>query len=204
MKLYPLIVFLLAIYPTCILAQPVDDASPIDQKLIRKVDVTGDGKPDKIVLHLTAKNIKAPFKWTLSIISEGKQIYTYSSDDTSINNNFEDAKYTLGCDDYLSCKKKYYYHSLLDHLVLTGNKRYSLEGILDKNQSYTLYGLGRKQLKECCNITGAQADAILGRIEAKFRTGKVVALVVPKSPVHVNPPLVFVPEVGRFIIFYQE
>jgi hypothetical protein len=190
--------------PITLMAQSASDVSPVDQELVKEVDVTGDGKPEKIILHLTAKNMKAPFVWTLTIISEGKQIYAYKSDDTHLDKFFNDEGYVLDCKDYMSCKKKYYYHDILDVLVLSGNKWYDVNGILDKSQTNTLYPVGRKQLRECCNVTGQQADAILSKIENKLRTGKAIVINILQSPVHANPPLTFVSEVGRFIRFYEE
>jgi hypothetical protein len=93
---------------------------------------------------------------------------------------------------------------ILQSLVLTGDKWYDVNGILDKAQSNTLYPLGRKQLRECCNITGSRADAILSKIENKLRTGKAVALNVLISPVEANPPMIFAPEVGRFLMIYED
>jgi len=176
----------------------------IDEKIVKTMDVTGDGKVDNIVLHLKAKNIKAPFLWSLTIISDGKIIYSHNSDDSWLDQFFNDIGYVSDCKDYLSCKNKYYYHDILESLVLTGNKWYNANGILDKSQSNTLYPLGRKQLSECCNITGARADAILSKIESKLRKGSAVALNVLKSPVQASPPMIFAPEVGRFLIIYED
>lgn len=199
-----LILFFLLSAPCLLIGQPVNDTSAIEQDLVREVDVTGDGTADKITLHLSAKNINAPMVWTLSIAVNGKEIYSYKSDDAKIDHLFRDKGYVSGCDDYVSCKKKYYYHDILDALVLTGTKWYNLEGVLDKSQPNTLYPIGRKELKTCCKVVGPQADAILKKIEKKFREGKVIAINVPRSPVHANPSLIFVPEVGRFIRFYEE
>lgn len=196
--------FILALYPSILFSKTAIAVSPIDQQLIKEIDVTGDGKPEKIVLHLTAKNMVAPFKWTLTIISEGKQIYSYSSDDTWLDKFFNHEGYVSGCNDYISCKKKYYYHDIFNVLVLTGSEWYNIDGILDKSQPNTLYPLGRKQLIECCNVTGQQADGYLSIIEGKLRTGKAIVINILKSPVHANSPLIFIPEVNRFIKFYED
>ncbi len=179
-------------------------ASAIDKKIVKTMDVTGDGKADEIILHLKAKDMKAPFKWSLTIISGGKIVYSHDSDDTWLDQNFNDVGYVSDCDNYLSCKNKYYFHDILQSLVLTGDKWYTVNGILDKSQSNTLYPLGRKQLRECCNITGSRADAILRKIENKLRAGNAVALNVLISPVQAEAPMIFAPEVGRFLIIYDD
>lgn len=204
MRIHILILFSLVMFPINLSAKSNIDAGPIDKQLVKKVNLTGNGKQDKIILHLTAKNIKAPFLWTLTIISKGKQIYSYRSDDTWLNNFFGDKDYIGGCTDYISCKKKYYYHDLIDEIIQTNNKSINVDGILDKSQTNTLYPLGRKQLKECCNIIGEQAESILNKLEAKFRSGKAITVNIPISPVQDNSPLIFVPEIDRFIEFYKE
>jgi hypothetical protein len=196
MKIYILILFSLVIFPINLSAKAKIDAGSIDKQLVKIVDVTGNGKQDKIILHLKAKNIKAPFLWTLTIMSEGKPIYSYSSDDTWLNGFFESVNYVGDCKDYISCKKKYYYHDILNGIVETDNKSTDVEGILDKSVSNTLYPLGQEQLKECCNITGEQAELILKKLEAKFRSGKAITVNIPVSPVEGHPPLIFVPEIG--------
>lgn len=104
----------------------------------------------------------------------------------------------------MSCKKKYYYHDILDGLVLTGSQCYDVNGILDKSQSNTLYPICRRQLRDCYNVTDKQADVVLQRIESNLRAGKAIAINVLKSPVQANPPLIFVPEVANFIRFYED
>jgi hypothetical protein len=203
MKAYLIIIILFIAIPSSLMAQ-IQKTNAIDEKIEKNIDVTGDGKPDKITLNLKAKNIESPFIWSITIISDGKIIYSHDSDDTRYDEDFKGAGFVSGCNDYLSCKHKYYYHDILDNLVLTGNKWYDADGILDKKNSSTLYPLGRKQLKECCNITGQQADTILGKIEKKLREGKAVLLNVPISTVNSAPPMVFVPEVGRFLIIYED
>ena len=185
-----------------VFAQPVD--ARIDKTIIRKVDVTGNGLADEIILHLKAKDMNSPFTWSLTILAGNKVIYSHKSDDASIDNNFKDVGYVTGCHDYISCKKKYYYDDILNYLILTGNKWYDPNGILDKSKSNTLYPLGRKQLSECCNITGSQANSILDKIERKLRSGKAVVLNIPESPVDSYPPMLFAPEVGRFLVIYEE
>ena len=187
-----------------LMAESIEDEKAINTDLVKVADVTGNGTPDKITVHLSAKNMKSPFLWTITIISEGKQVYSHSSNDTQLDRFFNDDGYVDGCKDYISCKSKYYYHDILDGLILTGNKWYDVNSILDPSKTNTLYSLGRKELRKCCKVTGRQADSILRKIEHKFRVGKAIAINVPQSPVQSNPPLIYVPEVRRFIRFYEE
>jgi hypothetical protein len=172
----------------------------IDTVLVRSLDVTGDGKADTISLHLTAKSLSSPFSWTLSISSQGHQIYALSGNDTRIDTLFHDKGYVDDCRGYLDCKKKYYFHDILDGLEVP----YNLNGILDRSHSNTLYSVGSEYLGACCAIKGSDADTILSRMEARLRSGKAVVLTVPTSPMTSEHPMMFAPEVNRFIPIYME
>jgi hypothetical protein len=204
MKAVWLFVIIVVICPGCLLAEVGSNLKAVDEKIVKEVDVTGDGKPDKIILQLKAKDVKAPFTWTLAIIAEDKQIYSYTSDDKWLDEFFNDEGYVENCQGYTDCKQKYYFHDILDSLVLTGDAWFDITGILDPSSSNTLYPLGRKELKDCCNIEGKQADGILGKIEKNLRSGKAIAINVLCSPVKANPPMIYAPEIDRFIKIYEE
>lgn len=170
----------------------------IDTVLVRSLDVTGDGKADIISLHIMARNLASPFSWTLSINSQGNRIYTLSGDDSRIDTLFHDEGYVPGCRGYLECKKKYYFHDILDGLEAP----YDSNGILDRSQSNTLYSVGKEYLEACCAIKGSDADAILSRMEGRLRNGNAVVIAVPTSPMTYEHPMMFVPEVNRFIPIY--
>ena len=172
----------------------------IDTVLVRSLDVTGDGKADTISLHLTAESLVSPFSWTLSINSQGSQIYTLSGNDSRIDTNFHDEGYVDDCRGYLECKEKYYFHDILDGLEVP----YNPDRILDRSHSNTLYSVGGEYLEVCCAIKGSDADTILSRMEARLRNGSAVVIVVPTSPMTYEHPMMFVPEVNRFVPIYME
>lgn len=188
----------------CFLLRPmIALAEPIDELLVRSVDVTGDGKPEKITLVLKAKDFNSPFQWSLSISSSGKQLFTYASDDTRIDPFFADRGFITDCSGYAECKKKWYFKDILNSLIVP-RSGYDLEGILDKSKSNTLYPLGRQYLKECCGIKQNDADAILSRIEKRIRNNQAVLISIPKSPVTSDALMIFCPEVDRFIPVYED
>jgi hypothetical protein len=172
----------------------------IDTVLVRCVDLTGDGKPDTVSVHLKANGLTSPFSWELSIRSRGSTLCSYSGDDSAIDKNFHDEGYVPGCNDYVECKKKYYFHGILDGLEV----RYNLQGILDRTRSNTLYPIGRAYLDSCCSIKGAAADAILSAMEERLRHGQAVVISIPTSPMTSEPPMMFAPEVNRFVPIYKE
>jgi len=195
-----LIILLLLSLPNILNAQSIKNVNKIDEVLTRNVDVTGNGKQDKIVLHLWAKSINSPFSWTLSIVEDGKEIFSYSSNDSNEDKNFNDDGYVSDCRGYLECKKKYYFHDILENIVLTKNQ-YNVEGML-KSPSHV--SIGKTYLEKCCTIHGSKADTILMNMEKKLRNGTAIVISIPVSPVMSGTPMVFAPEIGRFVPIYQD
>jgi hypothetical protein len=175
-------------------------AGAIDTILVRSMDVTRDGAPDSVSLHLIAKGIDSPFSWVLTICSGGNVLYRQTGNDSAIDILFHDAGYVPGCGDYSECKIKYYFHDLLSRLEVP----YSLEGVLDRRQSNTLYPIGQAYLDTCCGVRGAAADTILSSMERRLRSGASVVISIPTSPQTRERPMVFVPEVNRFVPIYEE
>ena len=120
-----------------------------------------------------------------------------------MDQNFNDQGFVSECDDYISCKERWYFKSILESLIVP-KTMYNLEGILEKNQPIRMYAVGRKYLANCCGIRGEKAVAILTTVENRLRAGRAVVVSIPVSPVKGDSPMVFVPEVGRFMPIYEE
>lgn len=183
-------------------AQSIDTTSAIDTTLTRILDVTADGKADTIFLHLKARNLGSPFSWALWINSDGRLIYSWREDDTRIDTLFHDEGYVANCRGYLDCKRNFYFHDILSDFVVSPSM-YNLEGILDRSRSNTLYALGKTYL-QWCGIGDREAETILSGMEQRLRNGTAVVLAVPATPQTPEPPMVFAPEIGRFVPIYQE
>ena len=91
----------------------------VDKTIIREVDLTRDGKPEKIILHITGDNIRSPFSWTFEIISNGRRIFRKEDHDTAgfdslfdPNNDFLEAEGACKCYSFESCKKRWYFDEL--------------------------------------------------------------------------------------------
>jgi len=197
LRAFPII---LCILSGCALAM----GQAINDELVRNIDLTGDGKPERISLILKAKDITNPMQWSLTIRSGEKVLLRHSRDDSNIDSLFNESRYVGGCTGYLECKRKWYYKDILDTLVVprTG---YDLEGILDKKYSNTLYPLGRAFLAKCCNITSKRAHDILAEIEKRIRSGSAVMIVMPDTPLSATGPLMtFCREIDRFIPVYED
>jgi hypothetical protein len=172
----------------------------IDTVLVRCMDLTGDGEPDTVSLHLVAEGLTSPFSWELSIRSRGDVLCSYSGDDSNIDVHFHDEGYVPGCNDYVACKRKYYFHDILGGLEVPCR----LEGILDRTHGNTLYPIGGAYLDSCCSLRGAAAEAILSAMEKRLRNGRAAVISIPTSPMTREPPMMYAPEVNRFVPIYRE
>jgi hypothetical protein len=179
------------------------EESQINTELTRKIDVTGDGKSDSISLHIQGQNINSPFTWTLSIISEGKQVFKTQKNDEWWDKNFNDVGFILDCKNYKSCKEKYYFQSILEHIIVP-KKMYEIENIVNKKHSGNLYDTGSKYLKKCCNISGVKSEKILTEIESILRDDRAIVISIPHSPVQSDSPMVFAAEINGFVPIYDE
>lgn len=176
----------------------------IDKVIVRNVDVTGDGQPDTISLHIKAKSFNSPFAWTLTISSGSHVLESYSRDDSNIDNFFGDKQFYIKGNDYLQAKQTWYFSELIDSIIVQKSS-YALEGILDKKQSNTLYAVGGNFLSKCCGIKGRKAENILSSIEQHLRNGKAIVICMPMTPVQSSNIIkVFSPEIGLFVPVYEE
>lgn len=177
-------------------------AQSINKRLVKYVDFTGDGNPENITLTLKAKDFKAAMRWTLTISSGKKLLMSRTKHDVRME-QFFDPQYVTNCTDYIECKKKWYYHDILDSLVVPAS-RYDMEGILDKSRGNTLHPLGKKYLAQCCKIGPERAEQILAKIERRIRAGTAVLIAIPDTPDSVGPLLTLCPEIGRFVPVYED
>jgi hypothetical protein len=182
--------------------QPMTESQRIEKQITRSMDVTGDGIQDAIRLDVRGESLTSPFFWTLTIRSEGKEIFKYSGDGTWFNSFFGDDGYVSGCTGYVACKEKFFYRDILD-LILPPSS-YNVDAFVDEAASNSLYGLGRPYLKECCKVEGRNADIILAGMAARLRNSTAVVIQNYTSAMTLNPhAAMFVPEVGRFIPIYE-
>jgi hypothetical protein len=187
---------------SCCRAQPMTESQPIEKRITRSVDVTGDGIEDVIMLHVRGESLTSPFFWTLTIRSEDREIFKYDGDGTWFNSFFDDVGYVSGCTGYVACKEKFFYGDILD-LVLPPSS-YNVDAFADEAASNSLYGLGRPYLKKCCSVEGRDADIIVADMAARLRNGTAVVIQNYTSAMTLNPhAAMFVPEVGQFIPIYE-
>jgi hypothetical protein len=175
----------------------------IDKQVTRTVDVTGDGIIDAITLHIQGASLNSPFFWTLVIRSEGKDVFRYDGDGSWFNTFFGQDGYVSGCNGYVACKEKFFYRDILDDLILPPSD-YNVDAFVDESASNSLYGLGRPYLKQCCNVDGKNAEAILSGMAERLKNGTAIVIQNYTSAATLDPhAAMFAPEVGRFVPIYE-
>lgn len=205
MRLHNFIIFVLLLFLCCNIyaQQPINANEKVDDVLTKDIDVTGDGVPDQIRLHIKGKSFKHPFLWTLVIFSGVKKIFEYKSDDTWLDAFFNDEGYiNEECRGYLECKRQYYYHDILDRLVIITDLSVNPHS-LEESNSGSIHYVARKHLKEKFNVTDDEATKIIQGMIDKIKSGKTPLLYVPISAVQDNFPMMYVKEVGQFVRVYE-
>ena len=200
---YILLIGILLMVPNACSGQSRDVAHPIDKEIVRHIDLTGDGQDETVTLRVQGKSLYSPFSWTLTIQSKGKQMLKFDGDGAWFDKFFNDENYVGGCKGYAECKEKFFFHDILDRLVVPPSG-YSVEGILNKSASNTLYAIGGAYLEKCCGIRGKEADTILSGMAARLRSGKAIVINTFTSPETVDPPMIFAPEIDRFVPIYED
>src|SRR5262245_16761364 len=77
---YQSILFLCLVLLGSCNAQPKTESYRIEKQVVRSVDVTGDGIEDAITLYVRGETPTKPFFWTLTIRSEGREIFKFDGD----------------------------------------------------------------------------------------------------------------------------
>lgn len=170
--------------------------APVDKKIVRKVDVTGDGKPDTITLRVMGKDSYSPFTWTLTISSLGETVLFHTRNDKNIDGFFGDQDYVGNCKGYQECKSKWYYKDLLSILIVP-KSGYELKGIMPE-----IDVVAGKYLADGLGIKGERAKAIITNIKNRLQKGHAIVISIPDTPATGNPIMVFAPEVRRFVEIY--
>jgi hypothetical protein len=175
----------------------------VDQTIVKHLDVTGDGIADDLVLHIKGESWNKPLKWSLTIISKGKNIFEHKSDDTWLDNFFNDRGYVnKPCSTYLECKKQYYLHDLLDDLVVKTDLSQNMYAF-DKSNKESIHFVAKKELMTTFKLSESEAIKTIDWMIIKLKTGNRPVLYVPISPVQNEFPRMYVDRVGSFVTIYN-
>jgi hypothetical protein len=175
----------------------------IDRTFSATGDVTGDGVPAVLTIHITGESMRSPFKWTFTITDNGgAAIYSVERDDTWLNKFFGDKGYVGNCADYVDCKQRYYFRDLSHSLFscIRGSKdAWATDEwhITSTRGAATAYLVKQELSAEAISKAVDEMLAILGK--PGFHT-----LDVPVSAVQSEAPMIWVPSIRTFVPYYQE
>ena len=175
----------------------------VDYILTRSCDITGDGQEDQIILRIQGQDFMHPFTWRLEIRSGETSIFRHQSNDTWLDENFNDKGYVFAdCDGYVECKQKYYFEMLLDGLIST--EKLSQENrVFDRTSARSIHVVAREYLSNVCRVPEDKTAEIVQKMIERLKSGKAVVLNVPISPVQNQFPRMYVEEVGQFVPIYE-
>jgi hypothetical protein len=171
---------------------------PLDATLERSADATGDGEPDRIVLHLEALSSYAPVHWQLEVESRGAIVFRYASDDTVLDPIFGETARFENCKSYLECKRSYYTQRILAEVVGPAPADWD-DVSFDPDDPGSVRSVAHTYLVEECGKSDVAAAHIVSDLVETLRSGKGVLLHVPKTPFESLPPMIYAKDAGRFV-----
>lgn len=195
-------VFILSVIASCSASD--SHAKAIDRTIVRSVDLTRDGRPEKVTLRIRGKDIGVPFRWEIDIISGKKRIYHQERLDTHWDQFFNNPHF-LGsaCGDYESCKKKWYFDDMLDCFLIEAGP--SLLEVLENR------GLATRTLSELEDMilqtgkaTFNEARMIIESLKEDLASGKAIGIQPDVNPIEGTGIAIWIPAIDGFIKVYND
>lgn len=176
-------------------------ASPVDLRDSEEVTPGIDGKPTRISWHVSGRDFRSPFDWTLRVEADGKQLYSASGDDAWHDRFFADEGYLEGCIGYQACKRLWYHDQLPAQLRRAVSMKQAPEGsvdVLDRALAEPIVTafLERKGLDP------TQRQAVIAEVRQLWQQG-FVSLQLPLSPM-VSWDLMYVPSLASFVPYQRD
>lgn len=181
-----------------VMSSPVfasDAPIAINSTVTKELDLTYDGKPERVIYSCTGKSINDPVVWSISIISDGKTIYSEKGDGSKTDGCFRDEGYVSDCTGYEGCKYKWYTEDLLDLFLAKLSPEYDRSTPFKKLES----ALVRKN-----KATKKEAASIVANLRKGIQEGKAYGINKNPSPVTYGPIAVWVPGMNRFVEVWDE
>ncbi len=150
---------------------PINPNNRVDTTLVRRIDVTGDGKPERIELSISAPSFRSPFIWTMCVISKSDTLYSYHVSDAE-EIMFGDPP--VSDSSYLSLKYDYYFKQFVDLSVNCSVK----VGKRDSSESFyqTVYNVTKEQLERGKGISSSRASKIAKEMAERIRKKEIPIL----------------------------
>lgn len=172
----------------------------IDKTIIREIDLTWDGKPEKIVLHVTGKDIHSPFTWTIEINSGGRRIYFEKEVGTAeYDTLFNSPDVLRYCPSYESCKKQWYFDGILNSFLIKLTLHHS---VLLQNKGSGPW-LSYDEITDLILKTGKatleEAKRITGDLKRRIENGKAYGIDLDFGYFTRGPIAIWIPLVEDFV-----
>ncbi len=177
----------------------------IDKIINREIDLTRDGKPEKVVLHVTGKDFKSPFSWTITVYSNDRKIfYKEHSDTERFDKLFNEPEFWGDCHDYTSCKSSWYYTEIM-RLFFYPLKPFHLELMENKEHGpFTTYDEIRDLILRTGKATSVQANRVVEDLKRDIGNGKAICINPEVSPVSSGPIYLWIPVINDFVYIYND
>lgn len=114
MRFSPVLILALGFSVLC--AAHADD-DPVNFAKVQQKDFVRGGGTETITLKITAKSFNSPFVWSVSVTNKTGTLFFVSRDDAWLDRFFGDDGYVQACKGYVDCKKKWYFHDLVDSVL---------------------------------------------------------------------------------------
>jgi len=182
---------------------PKQGKSKIDKIIIRMADLTYDGTAERIVLHISGKDIGTPFIWTIEIYSGEKRIFYKTRDDSILDANFRYPDYVGDCDSYETCKEKWYFMDMMDVFLYPIDPSFS-----ELLQNRSLGGsVSYEDIQTMILRTGkanlAEANKIIETLNKEILSRKAVGIALEVNPGALGPVGIWIPLVDDFVRVYN-
>ncbi|MEN6560534.1 MAG: hypothetical protein ABFD52_07155 [Acidobacteriota bacterium] len=175
----------------------------IDRTIVRKVDLTRDGRPEEIVLHVVGKDIKSPFSWTLEVLSRRKRIfYMTVKGDAASDGLFSQPWYQSDCNNYESCKREWYFSGILRTFLRPFNQDTSDQMSGKSPYPCTTYVDLRKMIVNTGKATLSEAQKIVDKLKLDMEKGRVVGIDLDVNPISYGRCAIWIPVIDDFVIIY--
>lgn len=153
-----------------------------------------------LILTINGKSMASPFIWSVEVFYNGIKAYRVERNDEWLNKFFSDSGYIENCNDYNSCKEKWYF-SLLPEMV--GDSIYLAESNSSAVEPWKLEGLeteAKENLKQK-GIDEEKAKEIISEMQGQLRKGSFLILSLPFSPVQMDSAKMYISSMNQFVSY---
>lgn len=175
----------------------------IDTIIVREIDVTNDNEPDSLILSLKAQNYKSHFLANLTVKSNGYIIYSYDTNDEDLEETFCE-EFFPGYKTKEAMKMKYYFKDFLGlKLCNNFNAGKTDEYLFNPEYGGSIYVIAKNYIKENSNLSDIEIDKIIKRLVVGLKEKKIVIFSHKIKFYHFSQPMVYVPEIKKFVPIYS-